>query len=110
MKKRAEAKTTAKEAFTKTTTRDDGKFVRTALVLSNTETGSVDVVDAAGNFLARLNLCAIESGGVIVDVIDVDKRYAVKRAMTFAGGERRAMTVPEGGNLVSVDFRTSGDV
>ena len=85
---------------------NDGKFVRTALVIDGTEnTGSVDVLDKNGHRVAQLNVFVSEDGGLMVDVIDIEKRFAVKRALAFANGQRESMTVPEGGSLVGVDFR-----
>lgn len=96
-------------ATTDTTTFDDGTFVRTALMIEGTDTGSVDVVNKAGKRLCQINISlgtAKECDEyLIVDVIDVDKRYTKRRALVFSPDKRAEMDVPEGGNLVSTDFR-----
>ena len=100
-------------ALTETSTHDDGRFVRTALVLGGAgaeggrdEGGSIDVIDkVTGVRLCQINLVALRGGGIIVDVIDVEKRHATRRALAFSQTERRIVEVPEGGTLVSVDFR-----
>jgi len=98
----------SKESLTPTTTHDDGRFVRTAIVLDpSTGVSSVDLVTPDGVLLARVNFVPsrVEGESLIVDVIDVSGRYETKRALTFSPTERRQVDVPEGGSLVSVDFR-----
>ena len=96
------------DAATATTTHDDGTFIRTALVCDH-HNGSVDLVAADGTRLAQVNIFyASNSDGhecLIVDVIDVDKRYSNLRALAFSNEKREIVNVPPGGNLVSVDFR-----
>jgi len=96
-------------AFTKTRLYDDGQFIRTALVVGDGDTGSVDLVDTRGVRLAQVNISFIPKRDgeevLIVDVIDVDKRYTERRALVFSPTSRQAVDVPEGGNLVSTDFR-----
>jgi hypothetical protein len=93
-------------AETQITTHDDGKFIRTALVIEPKEgkSGSVDIVTKDGKRLCQINLFAYEDGSLIVDVIDVDDRYKIRRALVFSDGERRSIDVGNG-NLVSVDFK-----
>jgi len=108
----------SKDATTKTTTRDDGAFTRTAIVMgADGKTGSLDVVDASGAFLARVNLIwtpttELDRDGsegraaLIVDVIDEARRFTHHRALGFAKGQPHVeMSVPPGGRMVSVDFR-----
>lgn len=105
-KKKVVEKTGPLDAQTAIGSYNDGKFVRTALVIDGTEnTGSVDVLDKKGHRVAQLNIFVGEDGALMVDVIDVENRYKVKRALAFAQGQRTSMTVPDGGNLVGVDFR-----
>jgi len=72
----------SKDAYTKISVHDDGTFVRTALVANGGDTGSIDLVDAKGVRLAQVNISLLrghaEDGGecLIVDVIDVDRRYS----------------------------------
>jgi hypothetical protein len=101
----------SKDAFTQTAVYDDGTFIRTALVIGTGDTGSIDLVDSEGVRIAQVNISLVrgyvEDGGevLIVDTIDVDKRYARKMALCFSNGERRMLNVPEGGSLISADFR-----
>lgn len=101
----------SKDAYTKINVYDDGTFIRTALVIGTGDTGSVDIVDSEGVRLAQVNISLVrghaEDGGevLIVDTIDVDKRYDSKRALVFSPTSRAHSDVPEGGSLVSADFR-----
>lgn len=93
-------------AYTPTSTYDDGTFTRTALVMTTGETGSVDVCLPDGTRLCQINVSVCDGGDVlIVDTIDVDRRYSVKRALTFSTEKREIVNVPTGGTLVSADFR-----
>jgi hypothetical protein len=95
--------------LTAVTVHDDGKFARTALVMPySPNPGSVDLVDAEGQLLARVNVVRFaqpDGEALIVDVIDAGERFPHKRAFGFAAGVRTTLEVPEGGKLVSVDFR-----
>jgi hypothetical protein len=101
------------DALTAVTVRDDGKFARTALVMPySPNPGSVDLVDAEGQLLVRVNVVRSaqpDSEALIVDVIDVDDRFPQKRVYGFplggSQGRRTSLDVPEGGKLVSVNFR-----
>jgi hypothetical protein len=108
-RERAPAVPQSRDAFTQTAVYDDGTFTRTALVVGDGDTGSIDLVDARGVRLAQVNISFIPKRDgeevLIVDVIDVDKRYASKRALVFSPTSRAELDVPEGGNLVSTDFR-----
>jgi len=92
-------------------TRKDPKdgFTRTAIVVEGNDTGSIDLVDRHGNRLCQINVSYLPSSDgeetLIVDVIDVDKRFTTRRALAFSPADRRILDVPQGGNLVSVDFR-----
>lgn len=105
--------TNREDARTPTTTYDDGKFVRTALVVGEGEYGSVDVVCArTGKRLCQLNVFYEPKAAdgaedaLMVDVIDVEKRYPARRALVFSRTKGRShINVPEDGNLVGVDFR-----
>jgi len=44
---------------------------------------------------------------LMVDVIDVDKRYTTRRALVFASRERKSIDVPKGGILVATHFARS---
>ena len=94
----------SKNAETKTTTFDDGTFLRTALVVYDPHVGSIDVLDKRGNRVCQINIFVGENS-LIVDVLDVDKRFPHKRALCFSKQERRAMETFEESSLVSVDFR-----
>ncbi len=95
------------DAQSKLTTHDDGKFVRTAIVIGGTE--SIDLVAQDGTLLARINVVFLpnsEAGEhLIVDVIDVADRYKSRRMLAFSQTERVISVVPEGGKLVSADFQ-----
>ena len=101
--------TASRKAHTRTTTFDDGRFERTAIVCEGGSTVSLDLVDSSGVRLAQVNVSyQPDSEGfevVIVDVIDVDKIYSHRRMHAFGPKGRKDEDVPEGGNLVSADFR-----
>lgn len=101
------------DATSTITTRKDAEdgFTRTAIVVDGGENGgSIDLVTKSGRRLAQVNLAYLPNSDgeecLIVDVIDVDNQYPEKRAFTFGPGTRGpSAAVPEGGNLVSTDFR-----
>jgi UDP-glucose 4-epimerase len=96
----------SKNAETRTTTFDDGTFLRTAIVVDEAHVGSLDVVDKTGKRICQVNIfVGEESGSLIVDVIDVERRFANKRALAFAGHDRRDMEAFDTSSLISVDFR-----
>ncbi len=118
-------RTEVQDATTPTTTFQDEHFIRTALVVSNDadpergtmgRCGSFDVVRIVGGKVERLAQINIfhtsESGDparegeelLMVDVIDVDKRYTTRRALVFSPTERGHLDVPKGGNLVASHF------
>lgn len=108
-------------ATVETVTREgaDG-FIRTGIVLSNEErTGSgiksvelTRIRNGKVERIALLNIVYSETDGehLIVDVIDVDKRYAKRRALAFGPptaacpSGRVDMTAPENGTVISVDL------
>jgi hypothetical protein len=104
------------DAQTRTATYDDGKFVRTALIIDEdgpNGSQSVDViriVDGRPVRLCQINLFDYrDEDSLIVDVIDVDARFTRRRALVFSPTAGRSeLAVPKEGNLVSVDFRTKG--
>jgi hypothetical protein len=110
-KKTASKTTTApakerRDAQTPTTTRyepNDG-FVRTALHVTSSAVGSVDVLDKSGAFMVRINVFVTEDGTTMVDVIDTEEQFTERRALTFSRNERRHIEVPPGGNLVAAHF------
>ncbi len=111
-RRKPNVKSESMPAPTHITTHDDGKFVRTAIVAEGRDTGSLDVVNAAGERLCQINLsflpATVERGGeetLIVDVIDVDQRYSARRVLAFSQTERKVLALPPGGRLASVDFR-----
>ena len=95
----------SKNAETKTTTFDDGTFLRTAIVVPAPRAGSIDVIDKRGKRVCQINTFVGEDS-LIVDVLDVDKRFPLKRALCFTKQERRVMETFEASSLVSVDFRS----
>lgn len=92
------------DAFTKTTTFDDGTFVRTALVVEGPGVGSIDLVNKAGKRIAQVNI-SYSPNCLIVDVIDVDKKFKQRRFHAFSNNERKDVDFPKDGKLGSVDFR-----
>lgn len=100
------------DATTRTTTRMDrvDGFTRTALVITGESgSGSVDLVDVEGKRLAQVNVFHDPATGhLMIDVIDVDKLYTRRRALVFSPTSRAHLDVPEGGNLVGVDFQRGG--
>lgn len=101
----------AKDATTKVATFASERFKRTALVIgAKQDDGSVDVLRKDGTRIAQINIFYGEGDGrkdgefLIVDVIDVDKRFPVRRALVFANHKQQSIEVGDG-NLVSADFR-----
>lgn len=102
----------SRPALTKTTTHDDGMFVRTAIVLDaskNAECGSIDIVSPDGKRICQVNITLFSDGNLILDTIDTEKRWKKASAFLFSGGERvwHERKIP--GSLVSADFRVEGD-
>ena len=88
-------------------TYDDGRFVRTAIVLGPSSHGTLDVLDADGRRVAQINVCCVREQGVetlVVDTIDVEKAWASARALAF-GSQRRECEAPGVTTIVSADFR-----
>jgi hypothetical protein len=110
---KAAAKAVAKDAETKTTTRQDPEdgFIRTALVIDAKDaakTGSIDVVDGTGKRLCQINISHGKAEGeeyLIVDVIDVDENFPQRRALHFTDQRRHAMDLGPEAVIVSTDFR-----
>jgi hypothetical protein len=96
----------SKNATTDTTTYNDGKFVRTALIVEKDENGkggSVDLVTKDGTRVGEINIFYSE-GRLMVDVIDVDNLYDVRRALGFKNGGRECI---ETGQVVAAHFEDS---
>jgi hypothetical protein len=88
--------TPSKDARTQVSTYDDGRFIRTALIISGSEVGSIDLVNAEGVRLAQINISHLPNGHgnghgdecTIVDVIDMSDRYQTRsfpRSVHFWG-------------------------
>jgi hypothetical protein len=78
---------------------------RTAIVPGG-EGGSIDVLNQDNERVCEINVFVIDGGThVIVDVIDVDNRYPVKRALVDPGSSR-SNPRPEFSFLVSADMKT----
>jgi hypothetical protein len=104
-------KRAVRAAITPTVERDDGQFVRTALVVEGSGAGSFDLVDKNGTLLARVNAFVYREGAklerVIVDVIDMDKTFTTHRVCTFpTPGQRQIQETGLG--PVSADFSVVG--
>lgn len=96
------------EARSEVTTYDDGKFVRTAIVVLDDGT-SFDLVDMKGTRVAEINAFVYseendseEVSHLIVDVIDKDELFGDNQALTFDNGKRN---FHDAGRVVSTDFR-----
>lgn len=80
----------------------DEHWTRTAIVLPE-EGVSFDLVDERGKRLAEINAFVYDDGKhIIVDVIDKDDLYYIKRAFVFTEGGRESLDTA---HLVSADFR-----
>lgn len=103
-----EPKGPSTEDLTRVTTHDDGRFIRTAIQpqLGGEGGGSIDILGRDGERVCQINIFTYDHGAVIVDVIDVDRRYDNKRALVDPGGEHRQPGVPVH-YLVSADFRNA---
>lgn len=94
----------SKNAETPVTTHDDGKFVRTALVVGGENTGSIDIVNTSGERIALLNLFTnSDNTWFAVDVIDKDERFDRHAALTFKDGLQQRLDDANG--LIAADFR-----
>lgn len=93
-------------AKTPTGVHDDGKFIRTSLIVGEDSSGngSIDVMHAkTGELLARINIFTNEDGSwFAVDVIDIEDRFDAKKAITFTDSVRDF--IPSD-HLVAADFR-----
>lgn len=90
---------------TEVSTHDDGRFVRTAIVVP--DSASFDLIDANGKRLALINVFHYEKAEgreVSIDVIDADKNHEGKvEALTYSDGQR--VFTGSSGNLVAALFR-----
>lgn len=84
---------------------DDGVFLRTAIVLPPARSQSVDVVDEQGSLLCRLNMVARGTGGVIVDVIGMNKEWSLTVLVWDRGKPVLREHLPPDVALVSVDMQ-----
>ena len=92
----------SEEALTQTTVYDDGKFVRTAVILG--EGGSIDVVNQEGKRIALLNLFTNDDNSwFAIDVIDKDEIFTKHTALTFKDGNQQR--IDDANGLVAADFR-----
>ena len=105
----------SEKAATPTSTHDDGRFVRTALIVGAEDFegkmrgGSVAVVNTNGERLALLNIFTNEyNTWFAVDVIDIDNRYNKRTAIVFNEGAKDFLDTGSG-NLVAADFRMKED-
>lgn len=87
----------SEQALSSVETYDDGRFVRTAVVVPP-EGASFDLVDEHGTRLAVVNCFVYYVGDdlqngevrqVITDIIDIDQQFNEKRAMTFDQDKRQ---------------------
>src|SRR5262245_19155373 len=86
-------------------THDDGKHVRTAIVMvgGSRTGGSIDVVTPDGELLVRINMFTNEEfSWFAADVIELDDRFNKRNAITFSDGKR---TFSPAMRLVATDFR-----
>jgi hypothetical protein len=100
---------TSKMALTHIATHDDGKFTRTALVLDDADTGSVALIRPDGTRVALINITFHPNSdgeeSLSVDVIDVDRRYSIRHALTFSVEGRTTFALSKTSNLVCANFR-----
>ena len=85
----------SKDATSTVTTHDDGKYTRSAIV-ADKSCNSLDVVDKDGKRVAQSNIFLAADGSLIVDVIDVERVYTHKLALTFDEGQRSVLDVGAG--------------
>ena len=97
----------SKETKTTISEHDDGRWIRTALVISGGESrkgGSVAIVNEVGERIALLNIFTSEDNDwFAIDVIDIEERYSNRRALVFDNGTRQDLQAPT--TLIGVDFR-----
>lgn len=89
------------------TEEDDGRFIRTAIVVPE-KGASFSLVEEDGVRFALINAFVYYDdeghlNHVIIDVIDNDNKFPKKFALTFDDGVRKFTDT--NGNLVSADFR-----
>lgn len=93
--------TTSDDSRVGVTTNDDGKYIRTAVVLSHEENfASIDILDREGRLVCRLNISQYDDS-FNVDVIPVTQRN-VLRAMAMTKGTRVMNKRAPVGSLVSI--------
>lgn len=108
----------SKDEQSTVTQHDDGRFIRTAIVVTREPedsggSASFDLVDELGNRIALINAFAYpddETGEikhVIVDVIDTDDNFPKKFALTF-DNETRKFHHADTSSLICADFRKEG--
>jgi hypothetical protein len=99
----------SKHALTPTALHDDGKFIRTSIVLTGgSNEGSISIVNQKGERVALLNLFTNEDNSwFAVDVIDIDDKFDRHAALTFQDGQQQRLDNANG--LVAADFRKNGE-
>lgn len=95
----------SENAQTPTAEHDDGRWIRTAVVLVDEKnSGSIAVVNEKGERLALLNIFTSDDNDwFAIDVIDIEQRYSNRRALVFNNGTRQDLQAPT--TLIGVDFR-----
>lgn len=95
------------DAFTRistnlSVTENGDKVYRTALIIEEgNASGSVDLIDADGKFLARINIFHADNW-LGVDVIDVEDKWSKRRVLSFVDGVRQSLDCTK---VAAVDFR-----
>lgn len=96
----------SEQTLTETTQYDDGRWIRTALVLTSKGI-TFDLVNESGKRVALINAFIHHDddgklSGLSVDVIDKDEVFEEHRALTFQNGVRNSL---EASQLVATSFR-----
>jgi hypothetical protein len=112
-RKPAQKKARAEKALTPTTTREEGGIIRTALKVEGESAGSLDLLDANGVMLARINAFVYrdektgELQRTIIDVIDAAKTFSQHKVVIFPKPGQRAFH-EAGTGPISADFSKGG--
>ena len=78
----------SQRADTRTTTNDDGRFIRHAVIVNRDQTESIDIVDHTGRLLMRLNISNHDDGSKSIDVIGDPATNSEYCVQSWYQGER----------------------
>lgn len=96
----ADQANTSHDARALVSSNDDGRYIRTAIVLGDNNGASVDVIDNQGKLVTRLNIAQF-ADSFNVDVIPITDRRALRAAAWHQGDQVMNNAAPVG-SLIAV--------